>query len=198
MGYGLLLTQSRLALTPAAARAMALSEATSAVVRPKMLEQRFYRALGPVPGAALVQYFAGAAPTLTEDASALARYSCREMSDSGAVGAVAPVLMMVTFDVPPERASTVERWYIEEHIPLLCRAPGWLRARRYEMLSYSGGPRYTSIALHELSSVSVLDSIERQYARSTAWRAALEPEPWFAAAGRFIYERATTEVLHEQ
>jgi hypothetical protein len=198
MSYGLLLTQSRLALTPAAARAMALSEATSAVARPEMAEQRVYRALDPVPGAALVQYFAGAAPTLTADASDLHRYRCRELSDSGAVSEEAPVLVMVAFDVPPERASTVERWYIEEHIPLLCRAPGWLRARRYEMLSWSGGPRYTSIALHELRSVSVLDSAERQYARSTAWRAALVAEPWFAAAGRFIYERVTAEVLHEQ
>jgi hypothetical protein len=40
-----------------------------------------------------------------------------------------------------------------------------------------------------LRSVQVLESRERAYARSTAWRAAMQHEPWFAAAGRFVYER---------
>ena len=189
----MLLTRSRQALLPASAYAPLASERL-----PELVEQCCYRALNPVPGAALVQYFSGAAPVQKSLAPGLAHYWCRELSDSGAVNEVAPVLLMVAFDVPPAHSAAVERWYSEEHIPLLCRAPGWLRARRYEMLSHSGGPRYTSIALHELRSVSVLDSVERQHARSTAWRAALEPEPWFAEAGRFIYERMTIEDLHEQ
>jgi hypothetical protein len=188
MEYGLLLTQSRLVHAPGGACASVAVETL-----PGLIGQRCYRALDPAPGSLLVQYFSGAAPVQRIVAPGLAHYRCRELSDSGAVDEVAPVLALVAFDVPPIHAATVERWYNEEHIPLLCRAPGWLRARRYDMVSWSGGPRYTSIALHELRSISVLESIERQYARSTAWRAALEPEPWFAAAGRFIYERVTIE-----
>jgi hypothetical protein len=193
MGPGLLLTQSRVALTRAAARVMAGADAA-----PMATGQHYYRALDPAPGSALVQYFAGGVPALAAATPGLARYCCRELSDSGAAGEIAPVLVVVAFDVPPDLATMVDRWYAEEHIPLLCRAPGWLRARRYQMLNYSGGPRYTSVALHELRSVSVLDSVERQYARSTAWRAALAPEPWFAAAGRFIYHRIMLENIDEQ
>ncbi len=67
------------------------------------------------------------------------------------------------------------------------RADGWLRARRYRVLSQSGGPRWTSLAFHELCDASVMDSPERAFARSTAWRAELEKESWFGAAGRGLF-----------
>lgn len=157
------------------------------------------------PGAcALVQYF-GRQPDKALSLQLLAslphtaegvvptRYACRELSDTGpyasAAEALAPVLMIVAFDVPTDYEDEVERWYAEEHIPLLMRAPGWMRARRYQAVHCQGGRRFTSIALHELRSLAVLDSKERAFARSTEWRARLSPLPWFEAAGRFVYER---------
>jgi hypothetical protein len=184
MSGAMVLTQFEAAMSPVAMARHAL---------PGDGEQRMYQAIEPPHRAALLQYSIGEAPQIvtppTISAPLLARYSCCELSDSGAVAEVAPVLMIVAFDVPPERAAMVERWYGEEHIPLLRRAPGWLRARRYAMQSWQGAPRYTSLALHELRSVQVLDSAERAYARATAWRAAMSSESWFVNAGRFVYER---------
>lgn len=147
-------------------------------------------------GCALVQEF-NPAPTAIATNSlpkpvsgvATARYLCTEVSDSGPAREPGPVLMIVAFDVPPALQGEVERWYSEEHIPLLRRAPGWLRARRYEVQAHGGGPHWSSIALHELRDTAVLDSAERAYARATPWRARLSSQPWFAAAGRFVYQR---------
>lgn len=178
MNRGIILTQGRGALTGEALRALAQSGADDTV---------YYRSVEGAAHSAVVQYCATAPPERA--AAEAARYVCREVSDSGPSAEVAPVLMIVAFDVPADRQQSVERWYDVEHIPLLCRAPGWLRARRYEMQTCGGGPRYTSIALHELRDVKVLDSAERAYARATAWRASMSAEAWFMAAGRFVYER---------
>ncbi len=98
------------------------------------------------------------------------------------------VLMIVAFNVPIARTDEVERWYRQEHGPMLLRAPGWLRMRRYEPIHAAGGPPWTHLALHELRDAAVLESAERALARSTPWRAQLEQESWFAQAGRFVYE----------
>jgi hypothetical protein len=96
--------------------------------------------------------------------------------------------MIVAFQVPATRVAEVERWYRQEHGPMLLRAPGWLRMRRYRLHSGTGGKLWTHLALHELRDAAVLDSAERALARSTPWRAQLERESWFAQAGRFVYE----------
>jgi hypothetical protein len=183
MQSGILLTQLS---APSTAADLASLAAPGAEVT------ALYRSLEPVGGAGLVQYYSGSAWPRADAlaiAPGVARYSARQVSDTGAVAEQAAVLMIVAFDVPAERAAEVERWYAVEHIELLMRAPGWLRARRYEMETSAGGARFTSLALHELRSVSVLDSAERAFARRTAWRAWLQREPWFEAAGRFVYQR---------
>jgi hypothetical protein len=122
----------------------------------------------------------------------IGRFSARAVSDTGPAIEKAPILMIVAFDVPPETALEVERWYAEEHIPMLMRAPGWLRARRYEAIRSVGVRRYTSIALHDLRDLDVLDTKERALARSTEWRARLQQSAWFQDAGRFVYRRIDT------
>ena len=149
---------------------------------------RFRSVEGAAHDASVAYFTDAAALPATPERASVRQWACRQVSDSGPSAEVARVLMIVAFDVPAERATMVDRWYDEEHIQLLCRAPGWLRARRYQTVHFSGGLRYTSLALHELRSVSVLDSAERAYARSTAWRAAMQDEPWFVAAGRYVYE----------
>jgi hypothetical protein len=150
-----------------------------------------YRALDDPHQRATVDHIAdlteAAAPGSTK-APGIARYVCVQCQDSGAAPEPHRVLMIVAFEVPRERCEEVERWYREEHGPMLLRAPGWLRMRRYRLQHGSGGQLWTHWALHELRSVAVLDSVERSRARSTAWRARLEQEPWFTQAGRFVYE----------
>lgn len=128
---------------------------------------------------------AGATPPFTPaDAAA---YRLEQMSDTGSVLEAFGALMLVAFDVPTDRMTEVDRWYEQEHIAMLMRAPGWLRARRYRVLSFANGPRWTSMAFHELRDVSVMDSPERAAARSTPWRAELEKEEWFGRAGRGVF-----------
>jgi hypothetical protein len=95
--------------------------------------------------------------------------------------------MLVAFDVPANLTTEVDRWYEEEHIGLLMKADGWLRARRFRVPDFSNGPRWTSLAFHELRDISVMASPERAIARSTAWRAELEKGDWFKTAGRGVF-----------
>lgn len=116
-----------------------------------------------------------------------AQYTLDLASDTGPATQPWGIVMMVAFDVPDAMIPEVERWYDEEHINLLMRAPGWLRARRYRVRNHTGGPRWTSMAFHELSDISVMDSPERAFARSTPWRAELEKDAWFQSAGRGVF-----------
>ena len=116
----------------------------------------------------------------------LGDYRLELLTDTGPASEPFGAMMLVAFDVPEDRADEVARWYDEEHIMLLMRADGWLRARRFNVLNYTG-KRWTSLAFHELRDVGVMDSKERAIARSTPWRAQLEHESWFAGAGRWVY-----------
>jgi hypothetical protein len=113
-------------------------------------------------------------------------YRLELLTDTGNVDEPFGALMLVAFDVPPERAAEVADWYDNEHISLLMRADGWLRARRFNVLNHIG-KRWTSLAFHELRDAKVMESEERKIARSTPWRAKLEQETWFRAAGRWTY-----------
>ena len=124
-------------------------------------------------------------------APGLVRYRCPMVTDTGAVEQPYGILMLVAFAVPAERKAEVDDWYLNEHIELLMRAPGWLRARRYEVEEQGGeGRAWTHLAFHELRDISVMASEERKIARSTEWRARLETEEWFQTAGRWIFQPA--------
>lgn len=122
--------------------------------------------------------------------SGFTRYTCRELSDTGAPadGAAAPGrLFAVAFSVPEADEAEFDAWYTEEHVPLLMAADGWLRVRRYRVLPGHDGPPWTHLALHELRDAAVLDAPERERARTTEWRDRLARRPWFTASGRWLY-----------
>ena len=68
------------------------------------------------------------------------------------------VVQIVTMDVEPAFVDELNRWYDEEHIPLLSRVPGVLRARRF--FDPNGKPRY--VALYDLADESVVQHPEWQ------------------------------------
>jgi hypothetical protein len=152
-----------------------------------------YRSLADARECATIDYCAERVGAATQGDSAalapgVARYVGAQVYDSGASQLQHHVLMIIAFNVPQSRSEEVDRWYSHEHGPLLLRAPGWLRMRRYRMHHSAGGPLWTHLALHELRDADVLDSAQRAYARSTPWRARLEQESWFAQAGRWVYQ----------
>lgn len=90
------------------------------------------------------------------------------------------VLVAVSLEVAPEHETDFNKWYDEEHIPMLSKVPGWLRTRRF-VLKDSGAsgklvgtdgfktpPKY--LALHEYANTAVFEKPEWKAATSTEWR----------------------------
>jgi hypothetical protein len=115
------------------------------------------------------------------------RFTCEQVSDSGAPDRETTHLSVVAFTVPQEDAAALEDWYESEHTPALLEADDWLRVRRYRVISGEGGP-WTDLALHELGSAEVMDSPEREAARKGPKRDALAERDWFGNSGRWLYE----------
>jgi hypothetical protein len=115
------------------------------------------------------------------------RYTCDELSDTGENTEPSRYLQVVAFSVPDGARAEFEGWYAEEHVPMLMKADGWLRVRRYAVRPGGDGPAWTHLALHELRDPAVLDSPERAAARDTPRRAALAANDWFGRSGRWLY-----------
>lgn len=98
----------------------------------------------------------------------------------------APVAYPVFFGVPPARQDEFNRWYDEEHLPILLGCPAWLGCRRFRLVTpHSQG--YTHMALHYLADTSPLESPERDRARRTPWRDRLAAEHWFRGDYQVFY-----------
>jgi hypothetical protein len=82
-------------------------------------------------------------------------------------------LFIVGFDIPSSDISEFHNWYNEEHIPLLLKVPGWLRARRYKLESFRKVGQvedpYQFIAVHHIDSLDALKSDEFKEAITTKW-----------------------------
>lgn len=111
----------------------------------------------------------------------------------------APFLYTVGFKVPADRADEFDRWYREEHVPLLMECTDWWMVRRFRVISGEPAPP-THLALHYLGNASALESDARARARATPWRAKLATETWFKGTyglfaqrgGRFVSTGAAT------
>ena len=94
--------------------------------------------------------------------------SDQQRDDAGDSSLEAPILYAVFFSVPDDRVDEFNKWYNEEHVPMLLKCPQWQRIRRFEI--YDGEPQpWTHMSLHYLTDISALDSEERAAARDTDW-----------------------------
>lgn len=76
--------------------------------------------------------------------------------------------------------AELDRWYAEEHVPLLSSVPGWLRSTRWELVDAKGaaGSRPNAnegriprlMAIHEWESPESFEHPEFKRAISTEWR----------------------------
>lgn len=110
----------------------------------------------------------------------------RLISDTGPSDEPPGLLFAIGFDVPEPDIPEFEAWYEQEHVPLLFRASGWLRVRRYAM---SPGPtsRWNRFALHEIRDMETWDGPEKLSTRTTPWRAKLAATPWYQAHERGLF-----------
>jgi hypothetical protein len=81
------------------------------------------------------------------------------------------IILIVQTDIDPEMEEEFNRWYEEEHIPLLLQVPGVLSARRG--VSQEGSPKYFSIYEHE--NIDVQKSPAYQRAVETEWTKRIRP-----------------------
>lgn len=68
-------------------------------------------------------------------------------------------------DIPPGHEAEFNRWYDEEHVPLISQVPGVLRARRF--FDPAGKPRY--VALYDLAGPQARHHPDWQKAVATPW-----------------------------
>jgi hypothetical protein len=92
-------------------------------------------------------------------------------------------LLPVPMAVPDSDLQELDRWYCEEHVGLLLRAPCWTRVERYTVDQVVGA-EWTRLTLHSVERHDSLMAPEVRHAMSTAWRNALALRPWFLAGGR--------------
>ncbi|KAI8978278.1 hypothetical protein BD414DRAFT_495083 [Trametes punicea] len=91
-----------------------------------------------------------------------------------------PFLVTMQIEIKPELEDELNRWYTDEHIPLLEKVPGWRRSRRF-VLKDAGPAKGTDagtvlgrppkyLAVHEWDSLASFETNEFRYATSTPWR----------------------------
>ena len=83
------------------------------------------------------------------------------------MGRPAPMILAVSLSVPAASEADLAAWYTEEHIPMLLKVPGWLRIRRYRLVS---GTAPTWLSLHEIKGAEVFEEPAYKAASSTPWR----------------------------
>ncbi|OBZ65020.1 hypothetical protein A0H81_14973 [Grifola frondosa] len=93
----------------------------------------------------------------------------------------APIMLLVGIEMKPEFEDELNKWYAEEHIPLLAAVPGWVRSRRFVLRDWSKTgksvesskeqekpPKY--LAVHEWASRDSLETSQFKEAVNTSWR----------------------------
>ena len=88
-----------------------------------------------------------------------------------------PVALAPGPDLPEKEFHA---WYLEEHIPMLARVPGWLRSSRWELARDSTRPISGTkghgedicpyLAIHEWAGKEIFDTPEHKAATQTPWR----------------------------
>jgi hypothetical protein len=90
------------------------------------------------------------------------RWACEQINPGDALPpASSRALALACGDAPREHEAEFNRWYDEEHLPMLAQVPGVLAARRFR--APTGTPRY----------IAVYDLADEQVAKSSEWRAAI-------------------------
>lgn len=114
------------------------------------------------------------------------RFPGRPLGMQGRAEAVedAPIAYPVFFQVPPAHCDEFDRWYDQEHVPLLLKHGHWALCRRFALDAPS---HWSRLALHYLDDLCALDSPERDAARSTPWRRRLQAQPWFRFDSRVCF-----------
>ncbi|KAF5367535.1 hypothetical protein D9758_003812 [Tetrapyrgos nigripes] len=88
-------------------------------------------------------------------------------------------LLVSSIETTAEGEDGFNKWYEQEHIPLLSKVSGWLRTRRFKLFSSKERGQlkdgaeckpFTYLAIHEFSEGGFMDTPEMKKAANTPWR----------------------------
>ncbi|MCJ1415031.1 hypothetical protein MMC32_001361 [Xylographa parallela] len=83
------------------------------------------------------------------------------------------VLVVLRLTVHPHKRQELQRWYADEHIPLLAKIPGWRRTRLFQTAAVERAPATEYLAVHEYSPANGLGGPEWTASVSTPWYASI-------------------------
>ncbi|KAI3396506.1 hypothetical protein diail_12126 [Diaporthe ilicicola] len=93
-----------------------------------------------------------------------------QLTDAEAEGLVL-VAVENTLTAAEGAEQALDKWYEEEHIPMLSKVPGWLRTRRFRTsISLDKNAPLKYLILHEYAKENGLGGPEYKAATSTQWR----------------------------
>ncbi|KAK5690779.1 hypothetical protein LTR97_011940 [Elasticomyces elasticus] len=97
------------------------------------------------------------------------------ISTEGDFEGPAPLQLAASIRVKEADADDFNKWYEEEHTPMISKIPGWLRTRRFKMevgglmgMPPQGEVEY--LAVHDFEAKNGLNGPEHEAARNTPWR----------------------------
>ncbi|OJD18847.1 hypothetical protein AJ78_01180 [Emergomyces pasteurianus Ep9510] len=80
------------------------------------------------------------------------------------------ILVAIIQTLHPEKDEEFNRWYREEHLPLLSKVPGWLRTRRFVTSAVEPKATREYLSLHEYVSHDGPSGPEFESLNATPWR----------------------------
>lgn len=101
----------------------------------------------------------------------------------------APALFALWFPVPEVDLEKFDRWYEDEHTPMLLKCADWLTVRRFSGSPVTGG--VNRLVLHHLASESALESQARKDARATSAAQWFLAQGWFQSGRKQVFRRIT-------
>ena len=125
-------------------------------------------------------------PRLLHDAQETQRWSTISCRGSARYRH-ADVLFALWFRVPEPELGKFDKWYEEEHTPLLLDCGDWQTVRRFGGCPTAGG--INRLVLHHLASEEALGSAARQRARATAGAGWFLAQEWFQQARKQVFRR---------
>ncbi|KAB5582232.1 Alpha/Beta hydrolase protein [Coniochaeta sp. 2T2.1] len=80
------------------------------------------------------------------------------------------VSVEATFTDAPDAEKEAMKWYLEEHIPMMSKVPGYMRTRIFRTSSIDAGGKLKLVSMYEFSKKNGLGGPEQKAAMSTPWR----------------------------
>lgn len=84
--------------------------------------------------------------------------------------------VLIAFSIIPQedKREEIERWYVEEHMDMLSKVPGWLRTRNFTTSTIEGKNTVELLILHEFNPINGIGGEEFMAATGTQWSKNIE------------------------